>query len=71
MNKYRIKIIELNNGTKKYYPQYKYLSIFWRYFYNIIPEIVVRFNSLEEAQDFIKHEFGLKTKSISYAEVQN
>ena len=69
MSKYRIKIIELNNGTKKYYPQYKYLFMFWKYFYNIIPEIIVRFNSLEEAQDFIKNDFGLKTKSIAYAEV--
>ena len=56
MNKYRIKVEELNNGSRIYYPQKK-KRLGWDYFYyeyDLAFALPVRFDNMTEALDVLK-----------------
>lgn len=71
--KTRIKVVEMMDGTKNYYPQFK-TFLFWHYLYacTMLDELGTRdrYNSRQEAQkcldEYIKERHSEKVKSIHY-----
>lgn len=72
--KTRIKIVELNNGEKKYYPEWSDGDGYWHHFpeFHGYPSISgyadVSYKEEKEAQKFLDGKWELETKSITYKE---
>ena len=64
--KYRIKVVELPDGNKEYYPQYRFLFFWFKYEQNYKPVV---FASLTECKRFVDYQIKLKNKeNVRYIE---
>ena len=67
--KYRIKVIELPDGDKEYYPQYRFLFFWFNFETHQGP---ISHKSMIECRKFINYHIKLKKKeNIWYVEVDS
>ena len=65
--KYRIKVVELSDGNKEYYPQYGFLFFWFNYEDQYKP---LFYKSLIDCRKFIDYQIKLKKKeTIRYIQI--